>query len=356
LIKETAALAAGAPPELNNANLVYWYTQGEMADLTSLVGKFKDKAGGLLPIATASLTAPDGKTYGAPYAIDCWPAHWRKDVIEPVTGGGFFKTWEDLISMGPKIQKPPQTYAFAMALGHEGDHANNMVTVLWDYGGRINDDAGKPDIANPANKKGIEIIVEMWKAKLIPPETFAQTVTSWNNETYQKGRGMVAINPATIYGWLLVNDKELAAKTGLAPTPKGSAGSFAEGAAIGFGMYKKAKLAEKSPSALEFFMQPDKIQTISKSVEGRFVPIYIDHTKTDFWNGSAFAAMKEIAQSGRVRNWPAPPQPWESDIEASTYVLSDMFQKIVNDNMAVDSAQSWAQESMMTSYNKFAKK
>ena len=258
--------------------------------------------------------------------------------------------------MGPKIQKPPATFAFAMALGHEGDHMNNIVTVLWDYGGRLNDEQGKPDIANPANKKGLEVIVQMIKAKLIPPETFAQTVTSWNNETYQKERAMIAINPATIYGWLLVNDKELANKTGLAPTPKGSAGSFAEGGAIGFSMFKKAKLAEKAPSALEYFMQPERIQAISKSVEGRFVPIYIDHTKTDFWNGSAFAAMKEIANSGRVRNWPAPPQPWLSDVTDAKYTLSDMIQKIANDNMPIEKAQEWAQGEMTDSYNKFTKK
>ena len=116
-----------------------------------------------------------------------------------------------------------------MALGHEGDHMNNLVTILWAYGGRLNDEQGVPDITNPANKKGIEIVVEMWKAKLIPPDTFAQTVTSWNNETYQKGRGLIAINPATIMGWLLVNDKELADKTGLSPPPKGSAGLVRRG-------------------------------------------------------------------------------------------------------------------------------
>ena len=136
-----------------------------------------------------------------------------------------------------------------------------------------------PDIKNPANKAGIQTIVDMWKAKLIPPDTFAQTVTSWNNETYQKGRGLIAINPATIMGWLLVNDQELADKTGLSLPPKGTAGSFAEGASIAFNYYKKATLANKAPSALEFFMQPDKLEAISKSVEGRFVPVYRDHAK-----------------------------------------------------------------------------
>ena len=46
-----AAVAAGQPPEIQNANLSYWYGQGEMANLTELVGKFKDKAGGMYDIA-----------------------------------------------------------------------------------------------------------------------------------------------------------------------------------------------------------------------------------------------------------------------------------------------------------------
>ena len=43
--------------------------------------------------------------------------------------------------------------------------------------------------------------VKLWKAKLIPPDSAGATTTSWNNETYQKGRGMIAVNPATIRRW-----------------------------------------------------------------------------------------------------------------------------------------------------------
>ena len=68
-----------------------------------------------------------------------------------------------------------------------------------------------------------------------------------------------------------------------------------------FNYFKKAKLADKAPSALEFFMQPANLEKISKSVEGRFVPVYRDHTKGDFWETSKFAEMKKIAENGRVR-------------------------------------------------------
>jgi len=355
LQKESAALAADQPPEIDSNNGVYWYTQGEMGDLTELVGKFKDQAGGMYPTAISSLTATDGKMFATPYAVDCWPAHWRMDIIGAKTNGKFFESYDQLLELGPQIQQPPRTNLFAYALGHEGDHVNNLVSTLWAYGGRLNDEQGVPDIKNAANKAGIETVVKMYKANLIPKDSFAQTVTSWNNETYQKGRGLIAINPATIMGWLLVNDKELGDNTGLATPPKGPAGGFAEGGAIGFGYFKKAKQAGRALAALEFFMKPENLLKISKSVEGRFVPVYRDHAKGDFWEKSKFSELANIANVGRTRSWPAPPQPWLSDVTDAKYTLSDMLNKIINENSSVEGAQEWAQGQMLESYNKFKK-
>jgi ABC-type glycerol-3-phosphate transport system substrate-binding protein len=355
LAKQSAAVAAGQPPEISNQNLVYWYSQGEVADIKDLAAKFKDQAGGMYPIGIDSLTANDGGVYGVPYGIDVWPPQWRIDEIGAVNDGKFFETWDKLIELGPKAQKPPRSYTIAFCLGHEGDHMNNFLSVAWAYGGRLNDEKGVPDIANPANKAAIEVIKRMWDAKLIPPDSFAQTVTSWNNETYQKGRGLIAINPATIMGWLLVNDKELAEKTGIAQNPSGPSGSFAEGASLGMGYFKKAKMADKAPSALEFFVAPSNMLEISKAVEGRFVPVYRDHTKTDFWEKSKFVEMKKIAENGRVRNWPAPQQPWLADVQDARYSVSDMMNKVINEGAAIEDAQEAAQKDMMDSYNKIVK-
>ncbi|MCC7368223.1 MAG: carbohydrate ABC transporter substrate-binding protein [Chloroflexi bacterium] len=355
LAKQSAAVAAGQPPELSRDNLVYWHSQGEVGKLNDLVAKFKGQAGGMYDIAISSMTASDGSVIGAPYAIDVWPPQWRIDEIGAVNNGKFFETWDQLIELGPKAQKPPRTYTIAFALGHEGDHVNNFCSVIWGYGGRLADEKGKPDIVNPANKAGIETIKRMWDAKVIPPDSFAQTVTSWNNETYQKGRGLISINPATIMGWLLVNDKELAEKTGIAQNPAGPKGSFAEGGALAFNYFKKAKLADKAESAMEYFIQPPNLEKISKSVEGRFVPVYRDHTKTDFWEKSKFVEMKKIAENGRIREWPAAPQPWIPEITDAKYTLSDMLNKVLNENMKIEDAQEWAQKEMMDSYSKLVK-
>jgi ABC-type glycerol-3-phosphate transport system substrate-binding protein len=355
LQKESAALAAGQPPEITNTNQIYWYSQGETGDVTELVDKYKDKEGGMYPLAISSLTATDGKVYAVPYAVDCWPAHWRTDVIGEKTGGTFFTSYDQLLELGPSIQKPPRTNLIAYCLGHEGDHVNSLCSTLWSFGGRINDEKGVPDIKNPANKAGIETVVKMWQAELILKDSFAQTVTSWNNESYQKGRALMTFNPATIMGWLLVNDKELGENTGLSLPVPGPAGAFAEGGAIGFGYFKKAPNAAKSLSALEYLLQPENLQKISKSVEGRFVPVYRGHAKGEFWEKSKFAQLAQIADSGRIRNWPAPAQPWLADVQDAKFTLSDMMNKIINEGMAIESAQEWAQQQMMESYTKFVK-
>ncbi len=355
LQKASAAVAAGQPPEVTNQDNVYWYDLGEKGEVTDLVNKYKDAEGGMYPLALSSGTATDGKIYQVPYAVDCWPAHWRMDIIGEKTGGKFFESYDQLLSLGPSIQQPPRTNLFGYCLGHEGDHVNSLCTTLWSFNGRLNDEKGVPDIINPNNKTPIEYVKKMWDANLIPKDSFAQTVTSWNNENYQKGRVLATFNPATIMGWLLVNDKELGEKTALSLGVPGPSGAFAEGAAIGFGWFKKAPNAAKSLSALEYLIQPANLQKISKSVEGRFVPVYRNHAKGEFWEKSKFAQLAQIADNGRVRNWPAPPQPWLADVTDAKYVLSDMMNRIINEGQTIESAQEWAQGQMMESYEKFKK-
>jgi ABC-type glycerol-3-phosphate transport system substrate-binding protein len=156
-------------------------------------------------------------------------------------------------------------------------------------------------------------------------------------------------------GWLLVNDKELADQTALSLPVAGPSGAFAEGGAIGFGYFKKAPNVAKSLSALEFLLQPENLQKISKSVEGRFVPVYRGQATGEFWETSKFAQLAQIADNGRIRNWPAPPQAWLADVTDAKYVLSDMMNKIINEGQSIESAQEWAQGQMMDSYEKFKK-
>jgi hypothetical protein len=47
--------------------------------------------------------------------------------------------------------------------------------------------------------------------------------------------------------------------------------------------------------------------------------------------------------------------PWLADVQDARFVMSDMVQKVINDGMAIEDAQAWAQTQMMDSYNKLMK-
>jgi hypothetical protein len=66
--------------------------------------------------------------------------------------------------------------------------------------------------------------------------------------------------------------------------------------------------------------------------------------------------MRVIAENGRVRNWPAPAQPWLADVTDARYTVSDMLGKVINEKMKIEDAQEWAQKELMDSYTKMTKK
>ncbi len=130
LQKEAAAVAAGQPPELDNNNMIYWYTQGEMGDLGATVNKFKGMAGGMFPIGISSLTAPDGVDHRRAVRDRCLARALADRPDRREDRRQVLRSYDQLIDLGPQIQQPPKNYTYAMALGHEGDHVNNLVTAL----------------------------------------------------------------------------------------------------------------------------------------------------------------------------------------------------------------------------------
>ena len=256
--------------------------------------------------------------------------------------------------MARKAQKPPRTYTLTLPSATRPTRPTNLSTVLWAYGGWISDEKGVPDIVNPAEQGRYRDDQAAVGRQAHPADSFASTVTSWNNEMYQKGRALIAINPATIMGWLLVNDKELADKTGIAqsPGPCGS-GSFAEADAdVQLLQEGEADGQGRRPrSSSSSSRQPGEI---SKSVEGGSCRSTATTPSPTSGRPSKFAEMRVIAENGRIREWPALPQPWLTDVQQARFTLSDMLNKVLNENMKIEDAQE-AQKDMMDSYNKLVK-
>jgi ABC-type glycerol-3-phosphate transport system substrate-binding protein len=133
------------------------------------------------------------------------------------------------------------------------------------------------------------------------------------------------------------------ATTPASQRPKGTGGRLCRGRSDWLGSSEGETGRPVAESARFLHGAGEPAQDL-KSVEGRFVPVYQDHAKGDFWEKSKFAELKNIATVGRVRNWPAPPQPWLSDVTDAKYVLSDMMNKVINQNVSIEDAQAAAQK------------
>jgi multiple sugar transport system substrate-binding protein len=352
--KIAAALQAGQPPEIMEAwiSTAYWWKLGELVEVSPLYQQLKTKGGGMFPVLDKLVTLGDNKQWAIPFEIYPWPMHARRDLWEGPDG--FPKTWDQFMETAVKVQQPPKTYAFAMATGHETDHFGNFHDLMKAHGAAMQDASGKPTINQPGTVQALQLVKKMWvDLKIIPPDSIGATATNWNNEAYQKGRGLAIINPPTVYGALMVTDKELLDKTGLYPLPAGPSGSFTEITFKPFVIYKKAKNAEKAMDALAYFMEPERYRTYTESVVGRSVPVYKDLTKTDFFQKDPFNNLVKIVDGGGLPRFHAGlDSAWFGALIDSN-VISDMMQKVVQQNEDPAKAVEWAQGEAEKLYDQY---
>ena len=107
--------------------------QGHLLDVTDMVNKMNTQAGGLFPVSLASVMHK-GRAYSIPQSVSPWPLVTRLDVLEPAKVDPP-KTWDELIEVCKKLQKPPRLTGFGPCLGLYSDTDNNVMNMIWCYGG-----------------------------------------------------------------------------------------------------------------------------------------------------------------------------------------------------------------------------
>src|SRR5262249_26423552 len=107
LPKLVAALEAGNPPDITRlgASLQLYRSQGHLLEVTDLVDKMQRVQEGLLPVCLKGVSH-QGKAYGVPQSVSPWALVTRMDLLEAAKVDPP-KTWEELIEVCKKLQKPP---------------------------------------------------------------------------------------------------------------------------------------------------------------------------------------------------------------------------------------------------------
>src|SRR3989441_11196979 len=227
LPKLVAALEAGNPPDITRLGGGYvqlYRSQGHLLEVTDLVNKMQKLQGGLFPVSMPSVMH-QGKAYGVPQSVSPWPLVTRLDLLEAAKVEPP-KTWEEFVEVCKKLQKPPKLTGFGLCLGLQNDTDNNVMNMIWCYGGKLVEADNKTvALHSRGTIAAVQLIADMFnKHKIIPKGAIAWDNTG-NNKAYQSRQVIFVLNPTSIYAHLADSDKELYKFTGLLPVPAGPAGA-----------------------------------------------------------------------------------------------------------------------------------
>ena len=224
--KLVAALEAGNPPDIvrvGSALAALYRAQGHLLEgpmssrRCSKCRAVSFRSPSTPPCIRGGLRRP---TPGEPLALVT-----RLDLLEAAKVDPP-KTWDEFIEVCKKLQKPPKLTGFGMCLGLQNDTENNVMNMIWCYGGKLVEaDDRTVALNSPGTVQAVQLIADMFqKHKIIPKDTISWDNQS-NNKAYQSRQVIFVLNPTSIYAHLAESDKELYEVTGLLPIPAGPAGS-----------------------------------------------------------------------------------------------------------------------------------
>src|SRR5438477_224644 len=207
--KLAAAIEAGNPPDvmrLYESNVQFYAAGGHLLDVHDLVEKMRKEPKGIFESAMTSVVYK-GRAMGVPLAVNPWPVHARLDLLDQAKVE-YPKTWDEFVETSKKIQSPPRLFAFGMCLGLVADTTDNVMNLLWCYGGKMVEADNKTVVmASKENEAGVKVIEAMFKThKIIPPGAISWD-NSGNNKAYQSRQAAFVMNPSSIYAYLDGNDK-----------------------------------------------------------------------------------------------------------------------------------------------------
>jgi multiple sugar transport system substrate-binding protein len=353
--KMVAALEAGNPPDVARTGSSYaslYRSQGHLLEVTDIVEKMQQVPGGLFPVCLEA-AMHKGKAYGVPYQVSPRPLVTRLDLLEAAKVDPP-KTWDELIEVCKKLQKPPKLTGFGMCLGLTTDADNEVMIMIWGHGGKLVEADDKTvALHSPGTVQAVQLIADMFqKHKIIPKGTI-----SWdnqgNNKAYQSRQVIFVVNPTSIYAHLAESDKELYDVTGLLPVPAGPAGAIQ---ALGTGewvLFKHNPYPEVAKGLVQYSMEPENLRVVMEEGGGRWGPPYRGMYASDFWQRPEFQHWRVMLEQGRQFASPGSMSAAGGEVMV-TNVLSRMVHRVLVENWEAEKAVEDAHKKVVEIYARYA--
>lgn len=335
-----AAVQAGTAPDVWQSydyQCQYWHAQDQALDVTAMVNGFKGQQGGFFDYVTAT-TSAQGKYYAVPLAVNAWPFHVRKDILDGV-GATWPATWDDMRATGKKVTQAPKIYAFGWTMGKTNDANNHFIGALWTFGGKLQNDDGsfalKPK--DDAAIATLQLAKDMYSTDKIIPPAVVQWDDGGNNTAYQDGQVAWTSNPTSVYTWLVKNKPDIAKATTFESYPKGPGGTFGQVDVWAVTIYKHSKHPDDAQNAMAWMLDSAHYKQRIEDLKGRFLPIYQAMLDDPMWQTPLYHAYTEIAKTGRIMAYSASPAKGYSDF-TTRFLIGTMMQELIVKNSSPQEA------------------
>ena len=352
--KLAAAIQGKNPPDiayLYDADTMYYQGQNQLVEVSDVWDSLKKKGGEVYQAPVDTISTADGKAWSIPLAVNPWPVHARKDMLDKA-GLKYPGTWDEFIATCKKVQNPPGLYGYGPCLGKNDDNNVNFIQIMWTYGAQMQTKDNKPAFNSPGTRQAIQMLADMYsKDKIIPPGAINWD-NAGNNNAYQSEQIAFVQNAASVLAWCQQNKPDLAKNTILANIPAGPAGSFGEVDCWALGIFKDSKIPDVAKEALAFVVDPGYYNKFIEMAGGRYVPVYKKLTDTPFWKQDPYYnTFPGIAESGRIMAYPGQPHPAFGEV-LRNYVIADCIQSVIVQGQSVDDAVNAADQKIQAIYKK----
>lgn len=236
-----------------------------------------------------------GKIYGVPWYTDSGLLYYRKDLVQKYNVK-VPTTWDELIAAAQRVtqgENNPQLIGFLFQGARIEALANFFFEVLWSNGGDIIDGAGKVIVDNGKGQEAANFILDLIRKHRVTQQGVTTLPTDDTRAVFQDGRVVFMRNWTYAYGLFQGENSKVVDRVGIAPLPRGSAGSAStlggwnlavsafsrnKEAAYRFVEFMTGGVAEKS-MALQLSTVPTRKETFGDAVVKQKAPHYPDMLK-----------------------------------------------------------------------------
>ena len=194
----------------------------QLMDLGETFDAIGEAHGGWFPsLVNATDPAKFGGTRtGVPFGSSGNVLFRRTDVLSEAGFTEAPETWQELSDQAREAQTPGVIFGMGFALSNVGD-ANQQVSVMQSYGGRIaNDEGTEATIKSEDTRTYLEWVTTAYEDGLFPPG-----VTTWDgagdNTSYLSGQSIFIANTGSVTLAMNDEDPELAEATAYTALPAG---------------------------------------------------------------------------------------------------------------------------------------